>query len=182
MTAMADIGPQRPLYARVLGEQFDRLTPALRTIHEVCGERQVYGRAIVELGSNWLSRLVVAIMRLPPAGDYELWVHFRPVRGGERWTRHFGSHRFRSRLRTGGDGRLVETIGPISVTYRLAWDGSILAIDTERWSVGPLPLPKLFRPRSAAREWEEGGRFHFDVPIDLPIIGRVVRYRGWLQP
>jgi hypothetical protein len=33
-----------------------------------------------------------------------------------------------------------------------------------------------------AREWEEDGRFWFDVPIALPLIGLIVHYRGWLAP
>ena len=50
-----------------------------------------------------------------------------------------------------------------------------------RWSVLGVPLPLAWAPRSPAREWEEGGRFHFDV-LDLPLIGRVIHYRGWLVP
>ena len=42
------------------------------------------------------------------------------------------------------------------------------------------PLPGALCPRIAAREWEAGGRFHFDVEIALPLAGRLVRYRGWL--
>jgi len=28
----------------------------------------------------------------------------------------------------------------------------------------------------------DGGRFNFHVEIGLPLIGRIVRYRGWLMP
>jgi hypothetical protein len=31
-----------------------------------------------------------------------------------------------------------------------------------------------------AMESEEDGRFRFDVRIGLPLIGQLVRYRGWL--
>jgi hypothetical protein len=31
-----------------------------------------------------------------------------------------------------------------------------------------------------ATETEEQGRFCFDVQIGLPLMGRLVRYRGWL--
>ena len=50
------------------------------------------------------------------------------------------------------------------------------------WSVLGLPLPLALAPRSPAREWEEDGKFHFDVPIDVPLLGRVIHYRGWLVP
>jgi hypothetical protein len=29
---------------------------------------------------------------------------------------------------------------------------------------------------------EKDGLFHFDVRIDLPFVGQVIRYRGWLRP
>ena len=50
------------------------------------------------------------------------------------------------------------------------------------WSIWRLPLPLFLAPRSRAREWQEDGRFCFEVPIALPLIGRIVHYRGWLAP
>jgi hypothetical protein len=43
-------------------------------------------------------------------------------------------------------------------------------------------MPRFLMPRGTAREYEAGGRFHFDVPIALPLIGPVIHYRGWLIP
>lgn len=51
-----------------------------------------------------------------------------------------------------------------------------------RWSAGRIPLPLMLAPKSRAREWEADGRFWFDVPIALPLLGRIVHYRGWLIP
>jgi hypothetical protein len=41
-------------------------------------------------------------------------------------------------------------------------------------------MPMALAPRTPAREWQEDGRFQFDVSIALPLIGPVVHYRGWL--
>lgn len=49
------------------------------------------------------------------------------------------------------------------------------------WSCLGLPLSLVLAPRSEAWEREENGRFVFDVPIALPLIGLVVHYRGWLD-
>jgi hypothetical protein len=43
-----------------------------------------------------------------------------------------------------------------------------------------LPLPRVLWPTIEATESEEEGRFRFDVQIGLPMVGRLVRYRGWL--
>ena len=44
-----------------------------------------------------------------------------------------------------------------------------------------LPLPRFLAPRSQARAFvDDTGRYRFDVPITLPLIGALVHYRGWL--
>ena len=55
-------------------------------------------------------------------------------------------------------------------------------MEMQGWSAFGVPLPLAFAPTSRAREWEADGRFHFDVPTALPLIGRIVHYRGWLAP
>jgi hypothetical protein len=37
-------------------------------------------------------------------------------------------------------------------------------------------------PQGHAVESEQDGRFRFDVAIRAPLIGAIVRYRGWLKP
>jgi hypothetical protein len=50
------------------------------------------------------------------------------------------------------------------------------------WFLG-VPVPKVFRPQSDAREFvDEQGRFNFDVKITLPFVGLLAHYRGWLGP
>ena len=180
--AEAEISAARPLYARVMGADFDRLSPAVRSIHDVLRDKGASGRATVTRGKGWVGRAIAWAMRFPAAGDHPLHVHFEETDAVERWTRDFGGHRFSSRLRDGGRGRIVESFGPLRFHFRLPVQSGGLGMELERWSLGPLPLPMALAPRSPAREWEEDGLFHFDVPIALPVIGRVIRYRGWLQP
>jgi hypothetical protein len=79
-------------------------------------------------------------------------------------------------------GRLTERFGLIRFEFDLPSDSAGLRMIIRRWWLGPLRLPLFLAPRSEAREWEEGGRFHFDVPIALPLLGPLVHYRGWLEP
>ena len=49
--------------------------------------------------------------------------------------------------------------------------------------VGPLPLPRWLLPVSIAREYEQGGRFCFDVKLHAPVTGDLlVHYQGQLSP
>ncbi len=170
-----------PLYKRVMGSQFDHIPPAVRNMHTVFGTAVAFGKAEVQRGTSLLARLVCNIMRFPPSGQHTLEVHFTEQNGVERWTRNFGGHRFSSALSTSA-GRLIERFGPMRFHFDLPADEQELTMAMRRWSVLGIPLPLWLAPRSAAREWAEGDLFYLDVPIDLPLIGRVVHYRGYLHP
>lgn len=170
-----------PLYARVLGDAFEALPARVREMHEIVGDRGALGGAEVSRGRNAVARLVASLMRFPPAGTHDVHVRFDERDGTETWTRDFGGHVFGSRLSEKG-GRLTERFGPLRFVFDLSTDAEGLGMHIRGWSLFGLPLPLALAPRSEAREWEEDGRFRFDVPISLPLIGLVVRYRGWLRP
>ncbi|TDR94505.1 SDR family oxidoreductase [Enterovirga rhinocerotis] len=170
-----------PVYARVLGEAFARLPASVRRMHEVVGDAGATGRAEVKRGSNPLARLVAALMRFPAEGEHQIHVHFEENDGVETWTRDFSGRLFRSHL-SERDGRLTERFGPFRFAFDLPTDESGLRMVMRGWSLFGIPLPPALAPRSEASEVERDGRFHFDVPIALPLIGLVVHYRGWLVP
>lgn len=168
-----------PLYARVMGQRFDKLPEAVRAMHRVCGDAGASGEATVERGGNLAARLVASVMRFPRAGAHTLHVSFIERDGVETWTRTFGDRSFTSQL-SEHKGRLFERFGPLRFQFELPSDARGLEMRMVGWSCIGVPLPLVLAPRSIAREWEEAGRFNFDVPIALPLVGMVVHYRGWL--
>ena len=169
-----------PLYRRVMGQGFDALAPAVRAMHQVIRDGGAAGEAVVARGANPIARLIAWAMRFPVAGEHALHVHFEEADGVERWTRDFGGRRFASEL-SEAHGELVERFGPLRFRFALpVADGGLTMVMTG-WSLWRVPLPFALAPRSVAREWEAGGRFHFDVPIDLSLIGRIVHYSGSLE-
>lgn len=175
-----DIAQPPPLYARVLGASFKKLPPHVRAIHDVLRDKGVTGRATVTRGVNPLARMIATLFRFPRAGEHDLHVSFDEHNGVETWTRDFSGRCFRSHLSQEGP-YLVERFGPLRFGFALEADDNGLTMHIRRWWLGPVPLPLALAPRSRAREWEADGRFHFEVPIVLPLIGLVVFYRGWLQ-
>ncbi len=169
-----------PLYARVMGAAFDRLPPRVRGLHDVLRDDGASGRAFVTRGRHPLARLIAAVIGFPPEGEHPLHVAFAERDGVETWTREFSGRRFQSTLSQHGT-RLVEQFGPLRFGFDLPGDTQGLSMQMRRWWLGPLRLPLAWAPRSVAREWDEDDRFHFDVPISLPLVGMVVHYRGWLQ-
>lgn len=170
-----------PLYARVMGDSFDRLPPAVRRLHDVCGDAGAQGEGRVERGRGLVARALAAAMRFPPEGVWPLHVGFAEADGIERWTRDFGGHLFASELSARGS-RIVERFGPLRFAFDLPSGPEGLEMRLRGWSAFGLPLPLALAPRIAARERDEEGRFRFEVSASLPLVGRIVRYSGWLMP
>lgn len=169
-----------PLYARAMGQRFDALPPAVRDMHDFNGDGGAAGEATVTRGTNPFARLMGWVVRFPPTGRYPLHVSFAERGGVETWTRQFGPHRFSSRLSRRGDG-VAERFGPMRFAFALPSDGAGLAMVLKGWTLFGVPMPLWLAPRITGREWEEDGRFRFLVEIDMPPIGRIVRYTGWLE-
>lgn len=169
------------LYQRIMGDRFAVLPDALRDIHTVHADGGAAGEGRVVRGANPVARLVAWVMRFPPAGTYALHVAFAERNGIETWTRDFGGHRFSSRLYQ-WRGLLAERFGPMAFGFALASTPEGLAMVMRRWTCFGIPMPLLLAPRIAAREWQEGAHFRFDVRIALPLIGEVIHYTGALSP
>lgn len=170
-----------PLYARALGNGFDALPPAVRRLHDICRDSGARGEGTVERGRNPFARLIGAAMHFPPSGGWPLHVAFRERDGVERWTRDFGGRTFASELSQASAG-VTERFGPLRFEFDLPCGPHGLEMRLRRWSALRIPLPLFLAPRISAREWEEEGRFRFEVDVSLPLVGRIVRYSGWLMP
>jgi predicted DCC family thiol-disulfide oxidoreductase YuxK len=97
----------------------------------------------------------------------------------------FAGRRFASALREGRgrrDGLLTERFGPFAFAIALVLDGATLRYVVRGWSLFGLPLPHAWAPGGATTESAADGRFQFDVEIRHPLLGLIVRYRGWLAP
>ena len=170
-----------PLYARVMEAAFDRLPPAVRRLHDVTGDSGAQGEGRVDRGQGVLARALASLMRFPPQGTWPLHVGFAEAGGVERWTRDFGGHLFSSELSAKGP-RIVERFGPLRFAFDLPSSPDGLEMRLRGWTAFGIPLPLALAPRISAREWEEEGRFRFEVAASMPAVGEIVRYSGWLAP
>ncbi len=176
----------RPLYRRLLGAAWDHLPGTVRALHDGdAGTAFAEGRADIARGPHPVARAVAWAFGFPPAGvDVPVSVSFERTRAGETWTRRFGRHAFRSHhAARGGRWRhlLVERFGPVSFGIALVVEDGRLHFVVRRWALLGLPLPLRLAPVSRAWEDESDGLFRFDIDLSHPLIGRIVRYRGWLR-
>jgi hypothetical protein len=79
------------------------------------------------------------------------------------------------------DGRLHERLGLVTFAFRLQANEGAIEWTVERVHALGLPLPPRWFDGVAARESESDDRYTFDVRATLPLVGLLVRYRGWLD-
>jgi hypothetical protein len=174
-----------PLFRRLLGAAYNGLPIGIRKAHDVQGVLHLEGFADAIGPKNWLGKIVAWTFGLPTAGTR------LPVRvemrseddGSETWTRTYPGVTMRSNLRNPDPARqqVDEVFGPLSV--RLQWQTNErgLSLRTLGARFLGLSLPGFMVPCSDATETTDSdGRFCFDVPITLPLTGRIVHYQGML--
>jgi hypothetical protein len=171
------------LYRRALGDAYLLQSPAGQALHDA-GTSRWTGVCSVVGGSTVAARLVALLFQLPSAASgVPIAVDFVTAADGEQWTRRIGDRAMRSYqcLAAGKPrGWIVERFGTFAFDLEMVAAQGELKLLMRGMRCFGLPLPGALWPRIAAREWEEGGRFHFDVEIAMPLAGRLVRYRGWL--
>jgi Domain of unknown function (DUF4166)/Saccharopine dehydrogenase NADP binding domain len=175
-----------PLYQRMLASAWDDLPPSLRAMHSVDGKITARGQADIERGRGFASALVAALFGFPEAArEASTSVSFDARDGVETWTREFAGRIMRSRQWQGvgrWEGLLCEGFGPFTFGLAVLTGDGRLRLVVRRWAFLGVALPIGLAPSGHAIENEVDGRFHFDVLIGAPLIGMIVRYRGWLEP
>lgn len=103
----------------------------------------------------------------------------------EVWDRRFGDismHTVHAVGSGGWQGLLVERVGRLTFGFRVTADARGLYRELPAGEIRGMPIPRFAAPTIHGTESVQNGRFHFDVTMDLPLIGRVVHYAGWLEP
>lgn len=174
------------LFEQALAEDWQQLPLEIRNAHAAIRRRAFEGEAIVERGTSLLARLVCALFRFPRSSPKTpVKVVFRRVGEREVWHRTFGTSQFRSVLKVPekGTGLVQERFGFFSFQIPLEASREELRFPVARaWVLG-IPIPTFLLPKSEAREFVDSqGRFNFEIELSLPLVGRIVRYEGWLEP
>ena len=172
-----------PIFPRILGPAFDTLPETVRATHRTAGITRWQGRASVTRGTGLWSRVLATLFRFPPASEATPVKVTKAVTAkGEIWTRSFGPRSFRSHLAATPDG-MTERFGPFTFQLGLSVRNGALHYPVTAGRLGPIRLPRWLLPVSEAREYEEDGRFHFDVRLLAPVSHTLmVHYRGHLHP
>lgn len=171
-----------PLFLQLLGpERFAQLDAPLQRLHEAQETRTHIGIVDVERARGWLSRFCAWAADLPPTATAQgIAVEIAILPDGECWTRRFGDHVMRSRLRRDGN-RLAERLGLVRFLFELDVIERRLLWRLAQVRALGIPLPLRWFAGVCACEFEREGVYHFDVKVRLPLVGPIVHYRGHLD-
>lgn len=169
------------LFRSLLGEAYDTLPPQVRALHDAPSTWR--GEATIVRGTNPLARLCAWATQLPPSRErVPTTVAFEATDDGEIWRRDFGGSRMVSHYRA-RRGRLCERLGLVEFEFALGAEAGEIQWATERVRLfGLVPLPAAWFAHVRCREREHAGRYEFLVEAALPLVGRLIRYEGWLAP
>lgn len=184
VTGFRQAGTGETPYAEVLGSAFADLPEPVQRVHSFAGSTRLSGRGYVTGPGSFAAKLIARVFGFPPTGvDVPVVVDLSRKDGVELWQRSFAGKSFRSTQRVGRgryDGLIVERFGPTGFGMAVVVEQGALSLVLRRWDVLGIPMPKFLLPRVIAGEHGADGRFNFSVEISLPLIGRLVRYQGWL--
>ncbi|MET1047454.1 MAG: DUF4166 domain-containing protein, partial [Hyphomicrobium sp.] len=172
------------LIERASGGSYGNLPSALKAFHDQAAFPVWTGTADIDASNSLIGRMLRRVFGFPPPGrEVEVTVTVDRNGGEEIWTRNFGGRRFHSRLSYDGGNVVCERFGPFGILLGIHAACGEIAMPVVGWRIGRMPFPLFLAPKSEAREFiGEDGRFHFDVAIRIPIVGRLAHYRGWLVP
>ena len=169
------------LFRRLLGPAIDGLALSLRTVHDSDDDQIWSGFAEICASNNPFARVLCRMMRLPaPGSAVPVTVRFERRGDAEHWHRRFADRHYRSTLRV-RHGRLVERMGPAVNIFAVSVVDGALHMNVVGFRFLGIPLPRRGRPVCHAVEHARDGAFTFDIPVDLPLFGRVIHYRGRLE-
>ncbi|HEY0032274.1 MAG TPA: DUF4166 domain-containing protein [Devosia sp.] len=169
------------VFRQVLGANFNQLPEVTQRLHRGWPAIIARGGATVLPAASVGSRLVARLFGLPTrAGELPLEVIIEAQGGREYWTRQFGEHTLRSVMQV-DRGLLEERFGPVAIAMRLTATATGLDMHPVKGRFAGIPLPRFLLPAVTARETCMAGRHCLEVDIALPIIGRLVAYRGSLE-
>lgn len=164
-----------------MGESYSRLASEVQQFHRLAGKQKLHGRVEVHAPKSLLAKLLAMFLGAPRTANvgsikFELDAH----PSGETWTRHFPLKTMTSRLQL-IDGQLVEKLGAARLIFELSESNGQLNMHLRRLYFLGIACPNWLMPRVIAVETGRDGRLYFHVRAEVPGVGLVASYQGYLS-
>ena len=170
----------KPLFNRLLGDAYDELPWPVRALHDASDARVFRGTGSV-LRGGFIASIMGFFASLPGEQDNApLNVTIEKHGLNEVWRRDFAGDVMVSRLSERA-GYLSEKLGPLRFTFALSAEHDAIVWRVHKVSMLGIPLPAALFGDVSAREFANGDLYRFEVLAFLPLVGRLIEYRGELR-
>jgi saccharopine dehydrogenase-like NADP-dependent oxidoreductase len=173
---------QRALCAKA----FDRLPAITQFVHTLNPSVKLSGRAHIEGAETWAGQLTAKLFAFPKSDpDAVLQVVITRGQNGENWQRHYPDRTMHSVISLVDESKnlIEERFGSFRFQMKLVSDENGLDMKMQSGSFMGVRIPIFLMPTiSATERVSPNGKHLFDVHISHPLVGRLVHYKGWLEP
>lgn len=169
------------LFPMLLGSEWDALDEPVRRMHGEAPCLRARGETDVGGATNIAARLLRRVVGLPAPGTQRpLEFSIEREGGHEVWKRNFAGSTMRSVL-DASSARLRERLGPMAFLFDLQRDGDAIDWKLRGTRLLGMPIPRWMTGNVLSRSGSRDGRYAFEVDVQMPLIGTLVSYRGWLE-
>jgi hypothetical protein len=173
--------PHCSMYETAMGARFDRLAPGVRDFHRLAGRHTLHGQVVIHAPKSILAKFLARLLGTPRSachGPIKFELDAEDLK--ETWTRYFPASIMTSHLQL-LNGHLVEKLGAARLTFELLETNGQLKMQLRALQFMGIACPKWLMPTIIAEETGADGRLNFNVRAEVPWVGVVARYQGYLS-
>jgi Domain of unknown function (DUF4166) len=165
---------------------FARLPAITQFVHTLNPSVKLSGRAQIKGAETWFGQLIAKLFGFPKSDpDAPLQVVITRCQNGENWERHYPNRTMHSVISLVDETKnlIEERFGPFRFQMKLLSDDKGLDMKMQSGRFFGVQIPKFLLPTIFATERvNPDGKHLFDVHISHALLGRLVHYKGWLEP
>ena len=169
------------MYETAMGERFGRLASSVQDFHRLAGKHVLHGQVEIHAPQSMAAKFLARLLGTPLVsnrGPIKFELDARLLE--ETWTRYFPAKVMTSHLQL-LDGQLVEKLGAARLTFALHEREGQLTMQLCRLQFLGIACPQWLMPIVTAEETGVDDRFNFHVRAEVPWVGVVASYRGYLS-
>jgi Domain of unknown function (DUF4166) len=177
-----------PLYQQLLGPAWVDLAPAVQRAHQSNPQIDRVGSFNITHGPGRLARLLVYLLRLPPAAqNVPTSLHVKSNNSHEHWSRTFGNFSLQTLQYSHDNHLLAERFGKLEFLFQLEVRAGGICFRQRRAAIclGRLRLPLLpsLSPKIFAEETpgKSENQTCVHVTVRLPLLGMLIDYQGQMH-
>ncbi len=169
------------IYQKLLGADFEQLSPALQVVHGRETPVHARGQVSVTYGRGPLVRLCNRMMHVPPASE-NVMLKLKIQRSGaqETWIRDFGGKPLATQ-QWAENGLFIEAVGGVEMAMRLRVSDGILRFEPAFTRFKGMKIPRFIGVTVYAEVRGHENGWQILVETRSPILGLLFRYTGLIK-